>query len=145
MRDSDQLSMDLNTQKTSKSIQVPHWCFPKLMCCAQPAGSIAFTGSTGSQPVLPRDVIGVGWNNGLKGVESTDAHLMDYEVKGTYLSLISRAITLLKIGVTGVVDKHELVNLFTVNTLPKSKMNYSSQVILQLLQKVEKLALSNNI
>ena len=30
-------------------------------------------------PVLPRNVIGDGWNNRLKGVTSTDAHVMDYE------------------------------------------------------------------
>jgi hypothetical protein len=35
----------------------------------------------------------------------------------------SFTMELLKIGVTGVVDKHKLANLFTVNTWPKSKTN----------------------
>jgi hypothetical protein len=33
----------------------------------------------------------------------------------------SFTMELLKIRVTGVVDKHELANLFTVNTWPESK------------------------
>ena len=42
------------------------------------------------------------------------------DVKGDSFSM-----ELLKIWVTGVVDKHELANLVTVNTWPKSKTNQS--------------------
>ena len=35
------------------------------------------------------------------------------------------AVELLKVLVTGVVDEHELANLFAVNTWPKSKTNPS--------------------
>ena len=56
-------------------------------------------------------------------------HLMDYEygregrrfildIKGN-----SFAVELLKVLVTLVVDKHELVTLFTVDTWPGSKTN----------------------
>ena len=37
----------------------------------------------------------------------------------------SFTVELLKIPVTGVVDKHELANLFTVNAWPESKTNKS--------------------
>jgi hypothetical protein len=74
--------------------------------------------STWSNKILPRDVIGDGWINGLKGVKSTDTHLMDYEYgrEGRILILDvkgdSFTVELLKLRVTRVVDKHELANLF---------------------------------
>jgi hypothetical protein len=55
--------------------------------------------------------------------------MMNREGKGTHFFLDIKGdsfiVKLLKIPVTGVVDKHELVNLFTVNTWPKSKTNQS--------------------
>lgn len=42
------------------------------------------------------------------------------DIKGDSFTMV-----LLKILVTGVVDKHELAGLFIVNTWPESKMNQS--------------------
>jgi len=45
-------------------------------------------------------------------------HMFILDIKGD-----SFTVELLKIAVTGVVDKHKLANLFTVNAWPKSKTN----------------------